>query len=87
MTLLATLVIQQPAYVRRFLHRRQTMTIKLLDLCNSARQLLKHEQGQDLVEYALVVAMMGFGATASVKSFATMLSVVISSISGNIAAS
>jgi len=63
------------------------MISALLYLCSQSRRLLKSEQGQDLVEYALVVAMMGFGATATVKGFANMLSVVINSVSANIAAS
>jgi Flp pilus assembly pilin Flp len=63
------------------------MISALLYLCTQSRLLLKNERGQDLVEYALVVAMLGFGATATVKGFATMLTVVISSISTNIAAS
>jgi Flp pilus assembly pilin Flp len=63
------------------------MISKLLSLCSPLRLLLKQEHGQDLVEYALIVSMMCFGATASVKAFATMLSSVISSISTNIAAS
>jgi len=59
----------------------------LLTLCKRITVLLKSEQGQDLVEYALVVSLMCFGATAAMKGFATMLSVVISSLSTNIAAS
>jgi pilus assembly protein Flp/PilA len=32
--------------------------------------LIKREDGQDLVEYALVVAMIAFGATAGMKTLA-----------------
>jgi pilus assembly protein Flp/PilA len=58
----------------------------MLYLGNQARLLLKQENGQDLVEYALIMAMMCLGATAGVRSFATALGVVISSISTNVAA-
>jgi len=63
------------------------MVSVLLHLCTRFRPLLKDEHGQDLVEYALIMGMMCFGATAGVKGFATLLVVVISNISTNIAAS
>jgi Flp pilus assembly pilin Flp len=63
------------------------MITVLLNLCTQSRLLLKHEHGQDLVEYALIMGMMCFGATAGVKGFATLLVVVIGNISTNIAAS
>ena len=33
----------------------------------------KDESGQDLIEYALVAALIGLGAVTSMKSFATTL--------------
>ncbi len=36
----------------------------------SSRSLLHDESGQDLVEYALIAAVIGLGATATMKSFA-----------------
>jgi Flp pilus assembly pilin Flp len=59
----------------------------LLNLCSRSRLLFKQEDGQDLVEYALIMGMMCFGATAGVRGFATLLVVVIGNISTNIAAS
>lgn len=35
--------------------------------------LVKDESGQDLIEYALVAALIGLGAVASMKSFATTI--------------
>lgn len=35
--------------------------------------LIHSEEGQDLVEYALVVALVAFGATAGMKALATGL--------------
>lgn len=34
---------------------------------------LKDESGQDLIEYALVAALIGLGAVTSMKSFATTI--------------
>jgi pilus assembly protein Flp/PilA len=35
------------------------------------RRLITLDHGQDLVEYALVVALIAFGATAGIRSLAT----------------
>lgn len=37
------------------------------------RQLLMEETGQDLVEYALIVGMLAFAATAAMTSVATKI--------------
>ena len=39
-------------------------------LVNRLRSLIKQETGQDLVEYALVVALIALGATIGMKSLA-----------------
>jgi pilus assembly protein Flp/PilA len=36
--------------------------------------LLKDDRGQDLIEYALIAALIGLGATAALKSLATTVS-------------
>lgn len=36
--------------------------------------LLAQEEGQDMVEYALVVALMGFGVAAGIQSVAAGIS-------------
>jgi pilus assembly protein Flp/PilA len=36
-------------------------------------QILKDESGQDLIEYALVVALIAFAATAGMSSLATAI--------------
>lgn len=38
------------------------------------------EQGQDLVEYALVIAMVAFGAVASMRTLATAVGTVFSNV-------
>lgn len=35
--------------------------------------LLRDESGQDLIEYALVAALIGLAATASMKALATVI--------------
>jgi pilus assembly protein Flp/PilA len=45
------------------------------------QNLLSREEGQDLVEYALVVAIIALGATASMKTLATAISGAFTSIS------
>ena len=43
--------------------------------------LLLQEEGQDLVEYALVVALIAFGATAGMKALAGGLNTAFGQIS------
>jgi pilus assembly protein Flp/PilA len=42
--------------------------------------LLKEESGQDLVEYALVAALIGLGATATMSTVATAIRTILSTI-------
>jgi pilus assembly protein Flp/PilA len=42
--------------------------------------LMDDESGQDLIEYALVAALVGLGATASMKTLATTVSSALTSI-------
>ena len=37
------------------------------------RQLLEDESGQDLIEYALVAALVGLGAVASLRNLSTKI--------------
>jgi pilus assembly protein Flp/PilA len=43
-------------------------------------QILKDENGQDLIEYALVVALVAFGATAGMASLATAINTAFSHV-------
>jgi pilus assembly protein Flp/PilA len=45
------------------------------------RRLIMQEHGQDLVEYALVVALVAFGATSGMKALAGGLNTAFSNIS------
>ncbi len=44
------------------------------------KQLLEEEQGQDLVEYALVVALIAFGAISGMRLLSTGLNHAFSNI-------
>ncbi len=45
---------------------------------------LAKDEGQDLVEYALVVALIAFAATAGVKSLATKVNSAYTNIGTNL---
>ena len=49
--------------------------------------LLNREEGQDLVEYALVVALIAFGAVISMKGLSTEIRVAFNAISSDLATS
>lgn len=48
------------------------------------RALLSRDEGQDLVEYALVVALIAFGAIAGMGYLATGLNTAFSSIASTL---
>ena len=47
------------------------MNDMLLKLSIKLRTMLSDEQGQDLIEYALVVALIAFGATAAMTTLSS----------------
>ncbi len=59
----------------------QAVVFKML---KQLRLLLKEQHGQDLVEYALVVALIAFGATAGMKTLAGGLNKAFGQISTNL---
>jgi pilus assembly protein Flp/PilA len=59
------------------------MKDKLLKL-SVMLQILKDESGQDLIEYALVVALIAFAATAGMSSVAAAINAAFINISGKI---
>ena len=60
------------------------MNDTLLKLYVKFQDLASREEGQDLVEYALVVALIAFGATAGMKALATGLNTAFNNISTNL---
>jgi len=45
---------------------------------------LSRDDGQDLVEYALVVALIAFGATATMQSLASSISLAFSNMAASL---
>jgi len=48
------------------------------------RQLLQDESGQDLIEYALVAALVALGAITAMKGLANGLSTAFSTVSSDL---
>jgi pilus assembly protein Flp/PilA len=63
------------------------MNTMLLKLYVKFQDLMSREEGQDLVEYALVVALIALGAAASMKTLASAISTEFTTISTTFAAS
>ena len=57
------------------------MNTMLLKIAIKIQDLANREDGQDLVEYALVVALIAFGATAGMKALAAGLNTAFGQIS------
>ncbi len=47
-------------------------------------ELAQDESGQDLIEYALVAALVGLGAVASIKGVSTKINSVFTAIGTNL---
>ncbi len=56
------------------------MNDRLLKLSVKMQTLLKNEEGQDLIEYALVVALIAFAATVGMSSLATSINSAFTAI-------
>jgi pilus assembly protein Flp/PilA len=50
-------------------------------------KLLHDESGQDLIEYALIAALIGLGAAATLKSFAATITSVLTTVGSRLTAS
>ena len=59
----------------------------MLQLLVKLQTLTAREDGQDLVEYALVVAMVAFGSTLALKSLGSGLNHAFTNISSTLASS
>jgi len=60
------------------------MNDMLLKMFVKLQDLASREEGQDLVEYALVVALIAFGATAGMKNLASGINTAFSNISSQL---
>ena len=63
------------------------MNDMLLKLYVKFQDLKNSEEGQDLVEYALVVALIAFGATAGMGALATGINTAFSNVSSKLGTS
>ena len=63
------------------------MNNMLLKLYVKFQELKSREDGQDLVEYALVVALIAFGATAGMSKLATGINTAFSVVSSRLGTS
>ena len=54
--------------------------MQLKNLYKKMRNLISREEGQDLIEYALVVALIAFAATAGMNSLATGINTAFTNI-------
>ena len=59
----------------------------ILKLYVKIQTLVDREEGQDLVEYALVVALVAFGATAALQTLGSGLNSAFTNISSTLASS
>ena len=50
------------------------------------KNLLRDESGQDLIEYALVAALIALGAVAAMRTLATGISTAFASVTSNLTA-
>lgn len=62
------------------------MNTLLLKLYTKFQELKDREEGQDLVEYALVVALIAFGATAGMSALAGGINTAFGSVSTKLGA-
>ena len=56
------------------------MKQKFLELSFKMQNMIMSEDGQDLIEYALVVALIAFGATAGITAIGTKLGTLYTNI-------
>lgn len=62
------------------------MNQMLINLFVKFQDLKNHEAGQDLVEYALVLALVAFGAVAGMSALATGVNNAFNTISSTLSA-
>jgi pilus assembly protein Flp/PilA len=78
---LATLVLTHfVAGIKKHLREKTQMKDKLMKLSAKIQTVLMSEEGQDLIEYALVVALIAFAATAGMGTVATAINLAFTHI-------
>ena len=62
------------------------MSNLILKLSAKIENVMSSEEGQDVIEYALVIAFVAFAATAGMTSLATQVNAAFTTIGGDLAA-
>lgn len=62
------------------------MNVLMIKLCITFKNLMAQEEGQDLVEYALVVALIAFGAVAGMSALAGGIDTAFQDVSSTLVA-
>jgi pilus assembly protein Flp/PilA len=70
---------------RKITEREKSMRGTLLNLCVKFQSLKNGEQGQDLVEYALLVALIALVCISGVNNVAAAVNTVFTNISTSLA--
>ena len=60
------------------------MNTMLLKLYVKFQDLKNREEGQDLVEYGLILALIALGATVAMKALATAISTEFNTVTGSL---
>jgi pilus assembly protein Flp/PilA len=63
------------------------MNEMILKMYVKLQNLVVREEGQDLVEYALVVALIAFGAVTAMKGLSSEINTAFNTISSDLASS
>jgi pilus assembly protein Flp/PilA len=58
--------------------------VKMHALKGAVRDAMKDENGQDMVEYAIVMGLIALGATAAMKTLATNIGTGFTNIGGKV---
>jgi pilus assembly protein Flp/PilA len=69
-----------------FLLEEVEMKKAMLKLSANLQTLMLREEGQDLIEYALVVALIAFAATTGMKALATGINTAFGTIATTLSA-
>jgi pilus assembly protein Flp/PilA len=69
------------------LRRYGKMNDLMLKMYIKMQNVMAREEGQDLVEYALVVALIAFGAVTAMKSLSSEINTAFNTISSDLATS
>jgi len=61
-----------------------TMLMKMYVKAQNLKDLMSCDEGQDLVEYALLVALISLGAIATVRGISTQIGTIFTDISSTL---